>query len=258
MNKNRGSQFRKWDLHIHSLYSHAQLGNQYNVKKDNHEKCFDEFLKKLKENNIRAIGLTNYFNFSDQDFILKSKLEENEIVVFLNLELRLENGNGNDETCDIHILFDNLLDEKEIKSFLASMSAKVVNKRLDSISSKEDYKKAVVNFDDLVNNLDDKSLNLENRYMIGILGRGKGNSRLSSVFEDIAKRCDFFIHSSDSQENIDKDKEYINRHGKPLIQSSDAHSFEKIGEKFSWIKADLTFEGLRQILFEPKDRVFFR
>ncbi len=35
MNKNRGSQFRKWDLHLHSLYSHSQLSNQYNINKNN-------------------------------------------------------------------------------------------------------------------------------------------------------------------------------------------------------------------------------
>lgn len=256
MNKNRGSQFRKWDLHLHSLYSHSQLSNQYKITKDNEEECFDNFFKKITENNIAAIGLTNYFNFSEKDFYLKRKLEKKGIVVFLNLELRLENGNANDETCDIHIIFDDSLDDKDIKCFLTSMSAKVVNKRLDSISSKEDYLKAVVNFDDLVTCLDDKSLNLQNRYMIGILSRGKGSSRLSAVFEDIATRCDFFIHSSDLQKNIDGDKKFINSQGKPLLQSSDAHSFEKIGEKFSWIKADLNFEGLRQIMFEPSDRIY--
>ena len=36
---------------------------------------------------------------------------------------------------------------------------------------------------------------------------------------------------------------------------SDAHKLEKVGGKFTWIKADLTFEGLKQILCEPKDRV---
>ncbi|TFI60489.1 DNA repair ATPase [Carnobacterium divergens] len=255
MNENRGSQFRKWDLHLHSLYSHSQLCNQYKINENNHEESFDKFLKRLKENDIEAIGLTNYFNFSEQDFCLKKKLEENGIVVFLNLELRLENGNVKNETCDIHVIFDNLLDDSKIRCFLASMTAKVVNKRLDAISNESDYKKAVVNFDDLVNCLDDTSLNLRNRYMIGILGRGKGSSRLASIFEDIAERCDFFIHSSDNQKNIDEDKEYINSNGKPLLQSSDAHSYEKIGEKFSWIKADLSFEGLRQIIFDPADRI---
>lgn len=253
MDRNRGSQFRKWDMHLHSLYTY--LNNSYKVNEANKEESFDKFLAELKENNIEVIGLTNYYNFTDNDFCLRKELEKNGIIVFFNLELRLENGNSKDETCDIHVIFDNSLQDKDIKDFLASMKAKVVNKKLNSISTEEDLKKAVVSFDDLVHCLNDTSLNLQDHYLIGILGRGKGSSRLSAVFEDIADRCDFFIHSSDKQENLDNDKEYLNHQGKPLLQSSDAHSFEKIGKKFSWVKADKTFEGLKQILFEPTDRV---
>ena len=47
---------------------------------------------------------------------------------------------------------------------------------------------------------------------------------------------------------------------KPCIWGSDAHDFktlfEPAQERYCWIKADPTFEGVRQIFFEPKDRVF--
>lgn len=46
---------------------------------------------------------------------------------------------------------------------------------------------------------------------------------------------------------------------KPCIWGSDAHDDDKLFEpdleRYCWIKADPTFEGIRQILFEPKDRV---
>lgn len=46
---------------------------------------------------------------------------------------------------------------------------------------------------------------------------------------------------------------------KAVLLGSDCHSFENIdnnlGKKFTWIKANPTFEGLRQILFEPELRV---
>jgi ABC-type cobalamin/Fe3+-siderophores transport system ATPase subunit len=46
---------------------------------------------------------------------------------------------------------------------------------------------------------------------------------------------------------------------KPCIHGSDAHCekelFNPDVNRFCWIKADLTFEGLKQILCEPKDRV---
>jgi len=45
----------------------------------------------------------------------------------------------------------------------------------------------------------------------------------------------------------------------PCLHGSDAHSFEKIGkpdeDRFTWIKADPSFEGLKQIVHEPKNRV---
>jgi predicted ATPase len=47
---------------------------------------------------------------------------------------------------------------------------------------------------------------------------------------------------------------------KPCIHGCDAHQIDKIGrpdlQRFCWIKADPTFEGLRQILFEPGERVY--
>lgn len=45
----------------------------------------------------------------------------------------------------------------------------------------------------------------------------------------------------------------------PCIHGSDAHCNDRIftpdDGKFCWIKADVTFEGLKQILYEPKERV---
>ena len=50
------------------------------------------------------------------------------------------------------------------------------------------------------------------------------------------------------------------RHLKPCVHGSDAHSEEKIFapdlDRFCWIKADPTFEGLRQIIYEPDSRVY--
>jgi ABC-type lipoprotein export system ATPase subunit len=46
---------------------------------------------------------------------------------------------------------------------------------------------------------------------------------------------------------------------KACVHSSDAHSYERLfepeGERHTWIKADPTFLGLRQVLNEPEDRV---
>ena len=57
------------------------------------------------------------------------------------------------------------------------------------------------------------------------------------------------------------EKLFIDEFGtfKPCVWGSDAHSEEKLFEpdekRYTWIKAAPTFEGLRQILYEPHDRV---
>jgi hypothetical protein len=47
---------------------------------------------------------------------------------------------------------------------------------------------------------------------------------------------------------------------KPCVHGSDAHEIAKLfrpdQDRFCWIKADTTFEGLKQILYEPQDRIF--
>jgi energy-coupling factor transporter ATP-binding protein EcfA2 len=59
----------------------------------------------------------------------------------------------------------------------------------------------------------------------------------------------------------DLDRETLRSLGgpKPCVHGSDAHALEKLfkpdGNRYCWIKADPTFEGLRQILYEPHDRV---
>ena len=54
----------------------------------------------------------------------------------------------------------------------------------------------------------------------------------------------------------------------PLLDCSDAHTFsdkidsnnnpikDRLGNCFTWIKADKTFEGLRQVIYEPASRLF--
>ena len=42
---------------------------------------------------------------------------------------------------------------------------------------------------------------------------------------------------------------------KPVLAGSDAHRMSEPGRRFCWVKANPTFDGLRQTLFEPDDRV---
>jgi len=244
-----GSIWQKWDLHLHSVSTHMNNGYK--------STSITEFVKKIQDEELSAIGLTNYFNFTDDDYTLKSALEEADVTVFLNLEIRLSYQNKEDDCCDIHIIFDSTVKKTDIDNFLTQLKVNVEGTDIlaKDLSSVDDFTKATVEFDKLIEVLEEESLGLRERYMIGFLSRGKGNGRTSSNYEKIAKHSHFLIHSTDRVENIEEDRAFWLKNNKPLLQSSDAHSLNKIGTKYSWIKADLTFDGLKQILYEPYERI---
>ncbi|MDT2966219.1 TrlF family AAA-like ATPase [Enterococcus casseliflavus] len=274
MDNNRGSQFRKWDLHLHSL--DTILNNNYNITNATSDELFLELLNTIKESNIEVVGLTNYFRFTDKDFQLKTYLEKNGIVVFMNLEVRLSNINKVDELFDYHIIFNDRLDEQLIKNLLGELKADIGNeeKAFNLLTKTEIEKQANISFDTLIKALR-QNPSLKNKYLTGFLTRGHGSatsdsdSRNLAVYEKICINTDSIIHSSCNDpltcvdpkckhNNLENDRDYWlnkSKYVRPLLQSSDAHSFNQIGKKFSWIKAEKTFQGLKQILFEPEDRI---
>ncbi len=243
----KGSSWHKWDLHAHTPYTH--LNKAYQCSEE-------EFIQKLCDSKIDCIGLTNYFKFNEKEFELKEKIEKRGIKVFYNLEVRLDYQNKEDQCLDFHIIFSDKVTQQEIDNFLRNADANVggTEKKLADLE-KDDFDKAVVNFDQLLECLEKESLKLRGKYLLGFLSRGHGSSRSSSNYEKIVKKVHFLIHSSNKQENLKKDREYWLKYNKPLIQSSDAHEEKQIGKKYTWIKAEKTFEGLKQIIYEPETRV---
>ncbi len=243
----KGSSWHKWDLHAHTPYTHLKKAYQC---------CEEEFIQKLCDSKIDCIGLTNYFKFNEKEFELKEKIEKRGIKVFYNLEVRLDYQNKEDQCLDFHIIFSDKVTQQEIDNFLRNADANVggTEKKLADLE-KDDFDKAVVNFDQLLECLEKESLKLRGKYLLGFLSRGHGSSRSSSNYEKIVKKVHFLIHSSNKQENLKKDREYWLEYNKPLIQSSDAHEEDSIGKKYTWIKAEKTFEGLKQIIYEPETRV---
>ncbi|GAA8325567.1 PHP-associated domain-containing protein [Helicobacter pylori] len=245
--KNKGSSWHKWDLHVHTPYTHLNKAYQ----------CSEEdFIQKLCDSEIDCIGLTNYFKFNKEEFDLKEKIEERGIKVFYNLEVRLDYQNKEDQCLDFHIIFSDEVSSDGIKKFLLNMKANVcgIEKKLADLEE-DDFDKAVVNFDQLLECLEEESLKLRGKYLLGFLSRGHGTSRSSSNHEKIAKKSHFLIHSSSKQENLKEDRKSWLENNKPLLQSSDAHKEDSIGKKYTWIKAEKTFEGLKQIIYEPETRV---
>ena len=271
---NRGSEYRKWDMHIHAPYT--MVNNQFGLS-DGKGKIFeDKFIQKIIESNISAVGLTNYFNFTEEDFRLKNKLNNIGIATFLNLEVRLSYINKHDQLFDYHIIFDNELEDVTIKNILAQLKANIgsTDKSFNTLTNSEIENVANIDFSTLMNVLNNDN-DLGGRFLTGFLARGHGSATSDSdpknmaVYENICVKSDFLIHSSCddpatckdkkcAHNNIMNDREYWLNHSpyvRPLLQSSDAHSLEEIGTKYSWVKADLTFEGLKQIKYEPEYRI---
>ncbi len=93
-----------------------------------------------------------------------------------------------------------------------------------------------------------------------------------AIFSSNPSDCKFFLGYG-----VDSKDEVIRKYGslKPCVHGCDAHKLERIGKpcakravvghdcasatdcemRFCWIKADPTFEGLKQIIFEPEERV---
>ena len=287
---NRGSEWRKWDLHIHSPYTIANGNGSYKDVTD------EDIIKKICEEKISVVGLTNYFKFSERDYELADKLRVNGITTFMNLEFRLTNLNDDEMLSDYHVVFSDKLSRIEIDNFLSNLDISVgsCKKKINSLTDEEIKTNAAISFEELFNTLQNESLHLRDKFLTAFLSRGHGNSvcgkgRGYTVYEEIVRKSDLVVHSTDFKETLENDKLYWlgktshkNKYIKPLLQSSDAHCLDDIGFKirqveeknkdkygvikkgdnyfikiptFTWIKSDITFEGLKQIIYEPEERI---
>ena len=120
--------------------------------------------------------------------------------------------------------------------------------------------------------LNDKASIFKNKYMFGISDPEWSEIAWDGQDHLTRKRfiflSDFIFSGSPSTRDFalgkkhDDEISYIKEFGKkkPCIWGSDAHNFEGICapdlNRFCWIKSDLTFSGLQQILYEPEERVF--
>ena len=192
------------------------------------------------------------------------------------MKLELSNINKTDQLFDYHIIFDNELEDVTIKNLLAQLKANIgsTDKSFNTLTKCEIENVANIDFSTLMKVFNNDN-DLGGRFLTGFLARGHGSATSDSdpknkaVYENICVNSDFLIHSSCdnpvtckdkkcAHNNIMNDREYwLNQspYVRPLLQSSDAHSLEEIGTKYSWVKADLTFEGLKQIKYEPEYRI---
>lgn len=308
---NRGSEWRKWDLHVHTP---ATLCSDYGGNTDEiWEKYFKELEKLSTGKDIKILGINDYLFLEGYEKVLKYKNDgglRNVELLLPVVEFRLKEFVGSKELGRInyHIIFadESLLKVEQIKAqFLSGLIGKG---NLDVESPNGFTWGGVITKDTLIdlgnhiieNTPIDKrtntspidvgfnNLNFELSDITNLLGEGeKPNVFLKDKYfkaigkaewgdfrwdqsplekKSIINSTHFVFSASPSVEVALTGRESLIEQGvnSRLLHCSDAHSFTKdsnntnpkeLGHCFTWIKAQPTFEGLKQIIYEPEERV---
>ncbi|MBU1617943.1 MAG: DNA repair protein [Gammaproteobacteria bacterium] len=259
-----GSTWNKWDLHLHSPLTHQN--NQFDGI------SLDDYANKLNEVELSLVGITNYFFFAEDELErIRATINQKgfNIKVVGNLEFRISQPNKDSEFINIHCLFAEHLSTARINTVMSKLKVKNTtttggaiycernNLQLHGVKVEElmiDY--AVLN--------EHLSQNFKRGidYLMVVCPNGYGGfrpdikeGRSLALAKEIDKFGDLIFGSTA------KDREFFlsgrgsNLPPKPVFLCSDAHSMQNIGTKYSWVKAKPTFEGLRQVLIEPEDRI---
>ena len=262
----RGSEWRKWDLQVHC--PDDVLNNRFDGK--DHDDKWEKYVAKVEESGLEVIGLTNYFCIEGYEKLLRYKYNgrlENLKLVLPNVEFRLSQPNRNGEYINIHLLFSNQISLNKIKDFLGRLPIISTDPdRRGLFCSQNDlqqigYEKALVEFSQLRETLKENFLHRKD-YLVAGVCRGYGSfrpeqneGRGTSLAIEIDKMCDFFFGNAEDIDHFLNTNRYEDAEPKAVIRTSDAHDLEKIGTLSTWIKANPTFDGLKQIIYEPVGRV---
>jgi len=296
---NRGSEWRKWDLHVHtpeSFHNEFKLLNE--EKEKYHNDIWEKYIDELeKVSDVSVIGITDYFSIDGYKKVLeyreKGRLQNFELIL-PNIEFRLDKFVA-DRRLNYHLIFNNEIDIDKIeKEFLEELHIstpnteprKLTKKNIEEIGKilkgqqenfrrESDYfvgcKNITVSLDKIIEVLESKKSIFAGKYLLVLEEEGwdsidwTGQDHLTrkvillqshAIFSSNSNTRDWALGKKDS--NLEEFiKEFVSL--RPCIHGSDAHSFDKLckpdKDRFCWIKADSSFEGLKQIIYEPEKRV---
>lgn len=303
----RGSEWHKWDLHIHSPLS--ALNNQFPLLSDGLPD-WDAYITALAQlADIPAIAITDYFSIDGYRAVRAAK-EAGKLphisLLLPNIEFRIDkliNTKNGYRRLNYHVLFSDQVAPQDIEEhFLQeikfqyesdpqradlSMSVRrqnleLLGKRLKSEhfpfnDGRSDFEigcmNATVNPTEVKDILRNKGQIFSGKYLVllpeehmSLLdwdGQDHHTRKLllqgaDAILSKNPKTREWALGSGAIQAALDFIKEFKSL--KSCVGGSDAHEIATIGipdlNRFCWIKADLTFDGLKQVLYEPRDRVF--
>ena len=303
----RGSEWRRWELHLHTPFTKKEdryQGNSEEEKWDNFYVAVANYIGDGKDplRSICAIAITDYLSTDNYFKVLKdNKLPQCIKLVLPNVEMRMI-PIAKDAPINIHCLFspDIALDlnrrffsklkfnyqgqtyDATRESLICLGKAYKNNENLNEgqalIEGITQYMISHENLRDIFNddpNLREKTIIVvSNRSGDGVSGLKEhssyfvGNvSQLDATRRTIYQFADAIFSSNEKDIQYflglgsDTPHKVIEKCGslKPCIHGCDAHCGGKVfapeEDRFCWIKADPTFDGLRQIIYEPQERV---
>jgi hypothetical protein len=304
----KGSEWRLWDLHIHTPASFDYDGALFtSMTDDQKNESLSQIINNINESDVAVYAINDYWTFEGYLNLRKAELGGEPInkTVFPGIEIRLEA--ASDHRLNAHVIFSDEVTEQELTDFKSALKIKVSNRSLSN-EALIDFANQLPSDKAREHGVSDKgSATQEQLFELGAktaeITRESFSLALDSIsqhkrlvmipyscyggIEDIdwknqASEDIFLLRLADIIEDrnldnaklfagikttrnasfIDDFQESIGGQPKPCVSGSDGHSISSFknwradtANKKTWIKSDPTFEGLRQILFEPHLRV---
>lgn len=248
MNDPKGSIWRKWDLHFHTHSSYDYEDNSITNQ---------DIIDILKSNNISVVAITDHHIIDIQRIKELNELAKRDIVILPGIEMRSELGGS--ESIHFIGIFPEDSEDYNIETTWTKLQGQL------NLTS-EDIKNMGDN--NIYCDLKEASNLIHELGGIVSIHAGRKSNTIENItnslpYKQAIKRdvLDFIdIFEMGQLKNVEEYEQKvfpkINKHP-PMIICSDNHNIKKYKLRDNcWIKADPTFEGLKQILNEPKERVF--
>ncbi len=288
-----GSGWRLWDLHIHHPETLFNNGFRSSTTEERWESYLSA-IERWGE--IGALGITDYYcidGFSKAQRYKQDGRLTNVHYLLPNIEMRLDISTKNGRPINIHLLVNpEIVDELDSLFFSrlkfrfrdniydCTRSGLIRLGRADQSEVSDDvaaFRRGIGLFKldvDQLSTVLKENKQLRDNVFVAVPnetnsgGSGLQDSSLRAVRENLYRLADIIFSGNPKDRNYFAGKgvdppETIKekyRSLKPCVNGCDAHSLDQVMQpaldRFTWIKANPSFEGLRQILYEPLDRVW--
>ncbi len=281
----RGSEWRKWDLHVHA--PNTALANRYS-RRDG-EDPIDTFARLIEASDVAVLGITDYFNLVTSLRCIerfRQLFPNSDKLLLPNMELRLLDViNSQGEHVNAHLLFRDHLTEDQANDFMRQLDTETTISSGRKLTVKEavDQQRlesivvSTTSVDEAYDRVFGRTRPRETMLII-VPVRGGGIRPPPSGTQRVHERAAELDHWSDAMFGGQANREFFLDAGrgheegrdlvpKPVFAGSDSHSWADLenrlgraiaGERraeITWVKADPTFDGLLQTLVEPSERV---